>query len=105
MIEAVGHEHMQAYFRTLGAMVKPGGRVVIQVGAPGRGAAAAAAAEAGALWGWEGGGPGLFHAACYLSGVAPVCLPTDAHYMSTARRRGGIVERTRRAGLPCPPTN
>lgn len=31
MIEAVGHEHMQAYFRTLGAMVKPGGRVVIQV--------------------------------------------------------------------------
>ena len=32
MIEAVGHEHMEAYFRTLGAMVKPGGRVVIQVG-------------------------------------------------------------------------
>ncbi|PRW60674.1 cyclopropane-fatty-acyl-phospholipid synthase [Chlorella sorokiniana] len=31
MIEAVGHEHMEAYFRTLGAMVKPGGRVVIQV--------------------------------------------------------------------------
>ena len=31
MIEAVGHEHLQAYFRTLGAMVPPGGKVVIQV--------------------------------------------------------------------------
>ena len=31
MIEAVGHEHLQAYFRTLGAMVRPGGKVVIQV--------------------------------------------------------------------------
>ena len=30
MIEAVGHEHLTAYFQTLGAMVKPGGRVVIQ---------------------------------------------------------------------------
>lgn len=32
MIEAVGHEHLEAYFRTLGAAVKPGGRVVLQVG-------------------------------------------------------------------------
>ena len=31
MIEAVGHEHLQAYFRILGAMVRPGGKVVIQV--------------------------------------------------------------------------
>jgi cyclopropane fatty-acyl-phospholipid synthase-like methyltransferase len=31
MIEAVGHEHMQAYFRTLGAMLKPGGKCVLQV--------------------------------------------------------------------------
>ncbi|KAL4447595.1 hypothetical protein ABPG75_004814 [Micractinium tetrahymenae] len=31
MIEAVGHEHLQAYFRTLGAMLKPGGKCVIQV--------------------------------------------------------------------------
>jgi hypothetical protein len=32
MIEAVGHEHMQAYFQTLGAMLRPGGKCVIQVG-------------------------------------------------------------------------
>lgn len=32
MIEAVGHEHLEAYFRTLGAVVKPGGKVVVQVG-------------------------------------------------------------------------
>ena len=31
MIEAVGHEHLQAYFRTLGAMLRPGGKCVIQV--------------------------------------------------------------------------
>ncbi|KAL4856846.1 Tuberculostearic acid methyltransferase UfaA1 [Chlorella vulgaris] len=31
MIEAVGHEHMQAYFQTLGAMLRPGGKCVIQV--------------------------------------------------------------------------
>lgn len=31
MIEAVGHEHLEAYFRMLGAMAKPGGTVVIQV--------------------------------------------------------------------------
>lgn len=36
MIEAVGHEHLQAYFRTLGAMLRPGGKCVIQVGS-GRG--------------------------------------------------------------------
>jgi cyclopropane fatty-acyl-phospholipid synthase-like methyltransferase/predicted NAD/FAD-binding protein len=31
MIEAVGHEHLEAYFRTVGAVLKPGGRAVIQV--------------------------------------------------------------------------
>ena len=31
MIEAVGHEHLPAYFATLGAAVKPGGKVVLQV--------------------------------------------------------------------------
>lgn len=31
MIEAVGHEHLRAYFMTVGAALKPGGRAVIQV--------------------------------------------------------------------------
>ena len=31
MIEAVGHEHLRAYFMTIGAALKPGGRAVIQV--------------------------------------------------------------------------
>jgi cyclopropane fatty-acyl-phospholipid synthase-like methyltransferase len=30
MIEAVGHEHLQPYFRTIGTMLKPGGRAVLQ---------------------------------------------------------------------------
>jgi cyclopropane fatty-acyl-phospholipid synthase-like methyltransferase len=35
MIEAVGHEHLQAYFRTLGAMLRRGGKCVVQVRAGG----------------------------------------------------------------------
>lgn len=31
MIEAVGHEHLEAYFRVLGRMVKPGGKIALQV--------------------------------------------------------------------------
>jgi cyclopropane-fatty-acyl-phospholipid synthase len=31
MIEAVGHEHLRAYFMTVGAALKPGGRAVLQV--------------------------------------------------------------------------
>lgn len=31
MIEAVGHEHLPAYFATIGAALKPGGRAVLQV--------------------------------------------------------------------------
>jgi cyclopropane-fatty-acyl-phospholipid synthase len=31
MIEAVGHEHLGAYFATIGAALKPGGRAVLQV--------------------------------------------------------------------------
>lgn len=30
MIEAVGHEHLGTYFATIGRMLKPGGRAVIQ---------------------------------------------------------------------------
>ncbi len=30
MIEAVGHEHLGSYFATIGKMLKPGGRAVIQ---------------------------------------------------------------------------
>lgn len=31
MIEAVGHEHLVSYFRTINAALKPGGKAVIQV--------------------------------------------------------------------------
>jgi cyclopropane fatty-acyl-phospholipid synthase-like methyltransferase len=31
MIEAVGHEHLRSYFGQIGALLKPGGRAVIQV--------------------------------------------------------------------------
>ena len=31
MIEAVGHEHLSRYFATINAMLKTGGRAVIQV--------------------------------------------------------------------------
>ena len=31
MIEAVGHEHLPSFFSTLGRMLKPGGRAVLQV--------------------------------------------------------------------------
>ena len=31
MIEAVGHEHLAQYFKTINAMLKPGGRAAIQV--------------------------------------------------------------------------
>ena len=31
MIEAVGQEHLVSYFRTIGAMLRPGGTAVIQV--------------------------------------------------------------------------
>lgn len=30
MIEAVGHEHLVPYFRTIGMMLKPGGKAVLQ---------------------------------------------------------------------------
>ena len=30
MIEAVGHEHLGSYFATIGHMLKPGGKAVIQ---------------------------------------------------------------------------
>jgi cyclopropane fatty-acyl-phospholipid synthase-like methyltransferase len=30
MIEAVGHEHLGSYFATIGRMLKPGGRAVVQ---------------------------------------------------------------------------
>jgi cyclopropane-fatty-acyl-phospholipid synthase len=30
MIEAVGHEHLGAYFSALGRLLKPGGRAVLQ---------------------------------------------------------------------------
>ncbi len=30
MIEAVGHEHLPPYFGTIGRMLRPGGRAVIQ---------------------------------------------------------------------------
>lgn len=31
MIEAVGHEHLPSFFSTIGRMLKPGGRAVLQV--------------------------------------------------------------------------
>jgi cyclopropane-fatty-acyl-phospholipid synthase len=30
MIEAVGHEHLEPYFKVIATMLKPGGRAVLQ---------------------------------------------------------------------------
>ena len=72
MIEAVGHEHLQAYFRTLGAMLRPGGTCVLQ-----------ASVESGvwsACGGWRGGAPLVpALAGCTVCRTCAVCCPPRAH--------------------------
>ena len=58
MIEAVGQEHMDAYFRMLGAMLRPGGRAAIQ---------ARRGDGSGWVGGWVGGRGTKRVAACQAS--------------------------------------